>query len=128
MPQVTAQGKTFTCNEGANLRKVLLKNNIDLYNGNASIINCHGIGTCGTCTVEIEGEVSPPGGREKARLSLPPHKAGTTRRLACQVQVLGDIKVKKFEGFWGHQDGVKWTDQLSKTEPNIDAYFTSQLS
>ncbi len=48
MPQVMAQGKTFTCDQGANLRKVLLENNIDLYNGNARVINCHGLGTCGT--------------------------------------------------------------------------------
>jgi ferredoxin len=58
MPQVTAQGKNFTCEAGANLRQVLMDNGVDLYNGNARIINCMGIGTCGTCAVQIEGEVS----------------------------------------------------------------------
>ncbi|MDR9402223.1 MAG: 2Fe-2S iron-sulfur cluster-binding protein [Halothece sp. Uz-M2-17] len=113
MPQVTAQGKTFTCDQGANLRKVLLDNNIDVYNGNARVINCRGLGTCGTCTVEVEGEVSPKGQREKFRLSLPPHQADTTRRLSCQVKVLGDVKVTKFTGFWGQEDTVQWSPQSS---------------
>ena len=72
MPKVTAQGKTFECEYGSNLRKVLLDNNIDLYNGNAKIINCMSIGTCGTCAVAIQGEVSEPNWKEKARLGLPP--------------------------------------------------------
>ena len=45
--------------------------------------------------------------QEKARLSLPPHEKGTTRRLACQVQVLGDIEVIKFDGFWGQGSTVQ---------------------
>ncbi len=58
MPKVLAQGKTIECDERANLRKVLLHNGIDLYNGGASLINCRGIGSCGTCAVKVEGEVS----------------------------------------------------------------------
>ncbi|NEO26689.1 MAG: (2Fe-2S)-binding protein [Kamptonema sp. SIO4C4] len=109
MPQITAQGKTFTCDRGANLRQVLLQNQVDVYNGKASALNCRGLGTCGTCTVGVEGEVSTPSWREKTRLSLPPHKADTNRRLSCQVKVLGDVKVTKFQGFWGQEDGVQWT-------------------
>ncbi len=45
MPQVFAQGKVIVCNTGDNLRQVLLNNDINLYNGNASVINCHGLGT-----------------------------------------------------------------------------------
>jgi len=101
MPKVTFQGKTVECDRTANLRQVLLKHQAELYNGKARFINCRGIGTCGTCAVEIEGEVSPLGWRERTRLSLPPHQPGTTRRLACQVQVLGDVRLTKFEGFWG---------------------------
>jgi hypothetical protein len=48
MPKVTAQGKIFDCAQGDNLRQVLLKNGIDLYNGGATVINCHGLGSCGT--------------------------------------------------------------------------------
>lgn len=109
MPKVIAQGKTIECESGANLRQVLLKNNIDLYNQGANVINCHGIGTCGTCAVAIEGEVSEMSWREKTRLSLPPHSPETPRRLACQVKVLGDIQVTKYDGFWGHGTQVEWT-------------------
>ncbi|MCT7950602.1 (2Fe-2S)-binding protein [Ancylothrix sp. C2] len=118
MPKITAQGKTFECAEGANLRQVLLKNGIDLYNGGAKVINCQGIGTCGTCAVEISGPVSEIGWREKARLSVPPHSGRTIAsgtdaplRLACQTKVLGDIKVTKFEGFWGQGTLTRWTPE-----------------
>ena len=36
MPTVSAQGKTFQCEPGANLRKVLLANRVDVYNGRGS--------------------------------------------------------------------------------------------
>lgn len=111
MVSIEAQGKTITCDRGENLRRVLLKHGIDLYNGRASAINCRAIGTCGTCAVEIEGEVSEPQWREKARLSLPPHSPETTRRLACQVKVLGDIKVRKYDGFWGQGSNPVWTEK-----------------
>lgn len=111
MPKVTAQGKTIECESGANLRQVLLKNGIDLYNGGATVINCRSLGTCGTCAVEIAGDVSEMSWREKARLSLPPHQPGTQRRLACQVQVLGDIRVTKYDGFWGQGTQIQWTPE-----------------
>ena len=108
MPTVKAQGKTITCDRGANLRQVLLDNGIELYNGNAKIINCMGIGSCGTCAVEVEGEVSPPNWKDKARRSLPPHSPTKNRRLACQTKVLGDICVTKYNGFWGQGDRTAW--------------------
>ncbi|MDJ0661871.1 MAG: 2Fe-2S iron-sulfur cluster-binding protein [Crocosphaera sp.] len=109
MFKITAQGKTITCNEGENLRRVLLKNNIDLYNGQAKIINCRGIGTCGTCALEIEGLVSEANWKDKTRRSLPPHSLDKNRRLACQTQVQGDLKLTKYDGFWGQGDKVVWT-------------------
>lgn len=69
MVKVLAQGKTITCNQGRNLREVLLENGIDLYNGGSTVINCRGIGTCGTCAVEIVGEVSEATWRDKKRRS-----------------------------------------------------------
>ncbi|EDX87776.1 hypothetical protein S7335_5486 [Synechococcus sp. PCC 7335] len=113
MPTITAQGKTFACKQGANLRQVLLDNGIDLYSPRANYINCMGIGTCGTCAVAIEGDVSKANWRDIARRSLPPHDAQKSLRLACQTQVLGDIKVTKFEGFWGHQSETAWTPEGS---------------
>ncbi len=91
MPQVLAQSKLIECESHANLRKVLLENGIDLYNGNSRIINCRGIGTCGTCAVKVEGEVSAVNWREQTRRSLPPHSPTSNLRLACQIQVLGDV-------------------------------------
>ena len=67
MPKVTAQGKTFECPQGANLREVLLQNGIDLYNGATSAINCYGLGTCGTCAVQVEGAVSETEWRERTK-------------------------------------------------------------
>lgn len=97
MPQVKAQGKTFECSPDSNLRKVLLEQGVELYNGNAKFINCMGLGTCGTCAVVVEGEVSQPNWKDKARRSLPPHSPTANRRLACQTQVRGDIRVTKFD-------------------------------
>lgn len=109
MPKVTAGGKTFECESGSNLRKVLLKQGIDLYNGNSKIINCRGIGSCGTCAIAIEGVVSEPNWKEKTRLGLPPHSPEKNRRLACQTKVLGDVSVTKYDGFWGQGSEVAWT-------------------
>ncbi|MEN9209970.1 MAG: 2Fe-2S iron-sulfur cluster-binding protein, partial [Thermostichus sp. DG02_2_bins_29] len=96
MPQIQVQDRTLSCAEGANLRQVLLQEGVQLYNPPAHIVNCHGLGTCGTCAVQIEGEVSPMGWRERTRLSLPPHQLSKGLRLACQVQVFGDLKVTKW--------------------------------
>jgi len=109
MVKVLAQGKTITCNQGRNLREVLLENGIDLYNGGSTVINCRGIGTCGTCPVEIVGEVSEATWRDKKRRSLPPHSPTRNLRLACQTQVFGDISVTKFDGFWGQGNRIVWS-------------------
>ena len=114
MPTITAQGKTVHCKTGANLRQALIKNGIDLYSPKANYVNCMGIGTCGTCAVEIESAipedaVSDANWRDKARRSLPPHNPDKPLRLACQTKVLGDIRVTKYKGFWGHQEPVAWT-------------------
>lgn len=108
MPNVTVQGKTLTCDRGTNLRKLLLENNIDLYNGAAKVINCHGFGSCGTCAVKITGSVANPKGKEKLRLSFPPHKLEKGLRLACQVVVNEDLEVQKANGFWGEGESVQW--------------------
>ena len=108
MPTVTAQGKTFDCEAGANLRQVLLAHDVDLYNGQARMINCRGIGSCGTCAVQIEGEVSEANWKDRTRRALPPHEAGRDLRLACQTRVLADVRVTKYDGFWGQGKEVVW--------------------
>lgn len=104
MPTVRFQGQTVECTEGANLRRVMLNAGWNLYNGNSRIINCRGIGSCGTCAVQIKGKVSPANWKDKGRRSLPPHDKTKDRRLACQTKVMGDIEVFKYDGFWGQGD------------------------
>lgn len=103
MPQIEFDGKKIECKRGANLRRVLLKAKLPLYNGVANSIHCRGLGTCGTCAVLIEGEVSNPTAIEKWRLSFPPHIDGSGLRLACQCKVLGDLKIEKLAGLWGQK-------------------------
>ena len=55
MPNISFLGQSVECEEGSNLRRVLLDVNLPLYNGSAGAIHCRGLGTCGTCAVEIEG-------------------------------------------------------------------------
>ena len=112
MPIVRAAGKVIQCETGANLRQVLLKAGVALYNGNATVINCRSIGTCGTCAVRIEGTpdaVNEANWRDRTRRSLPPHEGDRDLRLACQTQVLGDIAVTKYDGFWGQGTEPVWT-------------------
>ncbi|MCG9890310.1 MAG: (2Fe-2S)-binding protein [Thermosynechococcaceae cyanobacterium MS004] len=108
MPTITAQGKTIQCRAGENLRQVLLNHNIDLYNGKAKFINCLGIGSCGTCAVEINGFTAPPNWRDRTRRSLPPHDPARNLRLACQVTVTEDITVTKYDQFWGQGNNIVW--------------------
>lgn len=125
MPTITAQGKSFECEQGANLRQVLLENGVDLYSPRANYVNCMGIGTCGTCAVAIEGQVSTANWRDTARRSLPPHSLRepdqAALRLACQTKVLGDIKVTKFKGFWGHQSEPAWTAESDSVSATADS-------
>ena len=52
---ITVEGKTIESTEkNVNLRKELIKNNIDVYPLRAKITgNCGGAGICGTCAVKV---------------------------------------------------------------------------
>ncbi len=119
MPIVRAEGKSIDCSIGANLRQVLLEHEVALYNGGSKVINCHSIGTCGTCAVAVSGNVSPLNWKEKARFALHPHSLVGSReklrRLACQVTVLGNIEVTKYNQFWGQGETIVWTGDSSST-------------
>ena len=103
MPTVHFADTEIQCPHGANLRQVLRRAGVALYNGPMGMLHCRGLGTCGTCAVQIEGAVSPPTTLERWRLNFPPHNAGIDRglRLACQCRVDGDLTVKKLDGWWG---------------------------
>ncbi|MFQ3283933.1 2Fe-2S iron-sulfur cluster-binding protein [Natronomonas sp.] len=105
MPTVTFRDREIECETGAILREVLLKADMSPHNGRATLLNCSGHGTCGTCAVEVTGDVNARGRRESVRLSVPPHDADSNLRLACQTRVHGDVAVNKYPGFWGqHTD------------------------
>ncbi|MCK6525531.1 (2Fe-2S)-binding protein [Myxococcota bacterium] len=101
-------GQVISAPRGRILRDALLDAGVSPHNG-AKALSCRGLGTCGTCAVELVGEVSPPTRLEEARLRFPPHTGGPGRlRLACQVQALGDLQISKREGFWGQGEGRVW--------------------
>eukprot|EP00961_Rhodomonas_salina_P041644 560456-Rhodomonas_salina.2 len=57
---VQFKGQTFQGEKGELLRTILLRNNVTPHNKGAQLINCRGLGTCGTCAVQIEGQVGCP--------------------------------------------------------------------
>lgn len=101
MPIVVFNGKKIICKQGANLRKILIDSGNSPHNGNAKVLNCMGLGTCGTCAVKIKGNVAPMNSTEKRRLSLLPHRISHGLRLACQIRITDDLTVNKGRGFWG---------------------------
>lgn len=96
MPKVTVhdtetgEEKSFKVGYGGNLRKAALYKDISLYKGLHEFTNCHGMGSCGTCLVEVEPmeHVSDHGFIEKL------HKINGNRKLACRTKVYGDISIK----------------------------------
>jgi ferredoxin len=101
VPIVRFHDQQIPCPQGANLRMVLLRARMPLYTTAARALHCRGHGTCGTCAVRIEGPVSEPTSAELRRLRFPPHDPANGLRLACQCNVLGDVSVTKFAGFFG---------------------------
>lgn len=104
----------FPAYEGETLRTAALRRGIvSPHNGRARLINCRGLGSCGTCAVEIvKGHVNPVERNpiEGLRLSLPPHNfrgdESPSLRLACQIQIIEDVSVTKRNGFWGQRDTI----------------------
>jgi ferredoxin len=115
------ENKEIEVPRGANLRKEAIKAGINVHQGvngfGAAInklVNCHGLGQCGTCRVLITKgaeNASSMGILEKVRFKCPvptPITPGgldplpcmafigheDTMRLACQTKVLGDMEVE----------------------------------
>ncbi|MFK7820438.1 MAG: ferredoxin [Planctomycetaceae bacterium] len=116
MPQVKFinEKQTVEAQHGENLRQVALKNGIQLYSGPHTVVNCRGLGQCGSCNVAIRKgaeNCNQSGGRrswEKLRMLLGPllfwkrlsYKEGELR-LACCTSVNGDIEVETHpDGNW----------------------------
>jgi len=105
VPTVKFKSQTLEVKQGQNLRQALLKAELSPYNGNARWLNCHGLGTCGTCALELKGAVSEKTAVEKWRLNFPPHQEKNGLRLSCQCTVQGDLELVKQPGFWGEKVG-----------------------
>ena len=103
---------SFDVYDGETLRTAALRRNVaSPHNGRANLINCRGLGTCGTCAVEIvEGQVEPSerNSVEQLRFNFPPHNFhnNTKLRLACQIQVRSNVQVLKRTGFWGQKEDL----------------------
>ena len=85
-------GKKIECGQYANLRKVALLHDVEVYKGIDQLANCRGNGLCGTCVMEIvEGleNLSPKHRREQKCIKLIGKPANY--RLSCQTQVMGDV-------------------------------------
>uniref|UniRef100_A0A0F7GZH4 Photosynthetic NDH subcomplex B 3 n=1 Tax=Habenaria pantlingiana TaxID=1498489 RepID=A0A0F7GZH4_9ASPA len=87
LPDGTPDVQIRSASGGQKLRDIMLDGHIDLYGPyDALFSNCSGVGTCGTCLVEVvEGKelLSPRTDKEKETLKKKP-KAW---RLACQTTV-----------------------------------------
>jgi len=98
----------FQAQHGELLRTAALRSGLaSPHNDQANLINCRGLGTCGTCAVQIDGCSTQRNAVESLRLSLPPgHGAENAQRLrlACQVMVQEDLVLSKYNGFWGQYD------------------------
>lgn len=116
----TANGRvSFSAQDGETLRTAALRSGvISPHNGRSNVINCRGLGTCGTCAVEIfdHNKIEPTkrNTKERLRLSFPPHNSDSPLRLACQVQVRGDLHVVKRTGFWGQKDEIAEVSEPSQ--------------
>ena len=118
---------SFEALDGETLRTAALRRGIvSPHNGRARLINCRGLGTCGTCAIEVEtmNNVEPRqrNAVERARLKFPPHggeNQSPNLRLACQVQIIGDVRVTKRTGFWGQYSDLA---ELSQAETYFGDY------
>ena len=101
MPVVTFvnEKKEIQVPEGANLRREARKAGIQLYPHVHRVLNCRGLGQCGSCRVLItkgSENASRMGLIEKMRLKMSMAYIGheDTMRLACQTRVKGDMTVQ----------------------------------
>jgi ferredoxin len=80
--------------EGDQIRYPALENDIKIYGGLWNLANCHGNGLCATDRVEVTPaeNINAPSFLEKLRLGKA-RQRNPNLRLACQVQVFGDVEV-----------------------------------
>lgn len=144
MPKIffVREQKEIEVPEGSNLRKVARAAGVDLYfrfpgcpNWMAqNVLNCHGLGMCGTCGVHlVEGTAAnaePAGFRERARVAfydpITPHLAAgrvgheKEFRLSCQTIVKGDLRVVTQPYNWFGNGTVEDLQKIGAPSPAYD--------
>lgn len=94
MPTIRYQGEEVECEEGENLRDVLIEYGLSPHEGLKRKFNCGGNATCGTCAIRIvEGFVRED--EQATRLRFATHEDIEEVRLACQYEVTGDLVIEK---------------------------------
>ncbi len=87
------EGRDVKCKSGENLRKIALKEGLELYGFKGTLGNCGGCGQCITCFVSVEGgkdgSLSPLTEVEKIKLKNRP----ANWRLACQCIVKSSVVI-----------------------------------
>jgi ferredoxin len=80
---------------GDHVRYPALENDVAIYCGIWKFANCHGNGLCGTDRVAVSpsANTNPLTFAEKFWLRNDRKKKNPNMRLACQVEVLGDVTV-----------------------------------
>ena len=81
------EGIDIQCNPGENLRKLVIREKLQLYGLKGILGNCSGVGQCSTCFVSVEGgnknSLSPLTFVEEEKLKNRPDNW----RLACQTLI-----------------------------------------
>jgi ferredoxin len=100
MPKVTFvnEKQDIEIRAGSNLRQEARKAGIEVYRGIDKLINCRGLGLCGTCRVLVKKgmeNLSAKGSWERFKLSTMLSAIGheDEMRLSCSVQVNGDCSI-----------------------------------
>lgn len=109
------EAKEIKAMPGSSLRTLAMNAGVELYGVHigplpGELFNCRGMGFCGTCLVEVVegmGNLSPEAPNGKESMSIGNSPMGNFRashwkldnprskyRLACQVKVMGDVKLK----------------------------------
>lgn len=99
MPKVRFVNENIEVNVNSctNLRKLALKHGVPIYQGKDKFLNCHGLGLCGTCAVEVaEGDHVSPKKRGEDKILTKKGQNADNRRLSCQCLVYGDMDVVTF--------------------------------
>lgn len=99
MPKVTFEREQIVVDapQGSTLLDVAEKAGVDVFRGMWPGLHCNRMkGWCNRCKVWVRGDspnaINPPTGQEKMPLRLNGRVSGSMR-LACQVQVSGDVTV-----------------------------------